>query len=358
MAMQSLGNPILWPLAYRTITSTPTVPALVTLDAAGEYGGVVIMARQAMTISHVGFKPGTCTGSPTVDIRIETVDAATGLPSGSLWAANTNIVSATLSTGTWALEALTASASISVGQVFCVKVAYNSGTSTATTSYGGAIQSVLPYRADNTGTPGTAVLSSSVNMALGSNATTFYAVPGLLPVNTAANNTFSNSVAGAKRGLKFQVPFKCRVVGLRFFVNGATGDFNAILEDSGGSELSSSSTAFDGNLFSTVTTGQADIIFDNPVTLSPATDYRAMLEPTSATNINISTATLPSADYRQSWPHGTNCVYSTYTTAGGYVDTATTQLPLMDLLIDQLDDGVGAGGGLIRHPGMSGGLNG
>jgi hypothetical protein len=359
MALQSLGAPTIWPPSHRVINASPTVSSLTTLDAAGEYSGVVICAREAMTISHVGFRPGTCTGAPTADIRIETVDATTGLPTGALWAANTNIVSATLVTGTWALEALTASASIARGDTFCLKIAYNNGTSTQTGAYAGVlISSILPYRVDNTGSPATALLSTHFNAALGSGATTFYAVPGLLPASSVANNTFSNSVAGAKRGLKFRVPFKCRVVGARYFTNGASGNFNIILEDSGGSELSSSSTAYDGNLMAALGTGMADCYFVNSVTLSPATDYRVMVQPSSATNCNISTATLPSADYRAAWPHGTNCLYSTYTTAGGYVDTATTQIPVMDLLIDQLDDGAGAGGGLIRHPGMSGGLNG
>jgi hypothetical protein len=102
-----------------------------------------------------------------------------------------------------------------------------------------------------------------------------------------------------------------------------------------------------------------EIYFDAAATLTAGTAYRAVIEPTSATNCNITTATLPSADYRGAWPHGLNSVYCTYTTGGGaWDDTATTLLPFMDIIIDQLDDGAGSGGGLIRHPGMSGGLNG
>ncbi len=348
MTLQTLGEPIIWPGFARALTAAPSLANLTTLDAAGEYGGAVICAREAMTISHVGFRCGTATGSPTADVRIETVDATTGLPTGTLWATNTNIVTGTIVSNTFALYALTASASITAGQVFCVKIVYNSGTSLQTQVYGASIFSTRPYQVNNTGTPATARIDSALNIALGSGAAAFYSVTGLRPAITATNNTFSNSVAGAKRGLKFQVPFKCRSIGARWWGNGAVGDFNLILEDSAGSELSSSSTASDGNQYHSGTNSMPESYFDNPVTLSPATDYRLMFEPTSATNINISTATLPSAAYRAAWPYGTNCLYSTFTTAGGYVDTATDQLPIIDLLLDQLDDGVSVGGGSQR----------
>jgi hypothetical protein len=344
MALQSTA-PILWPLSMRSANASPgTLANFTTLDAAAEYSGVVIQAREAMTISHVGFRCGTATGSPTADIRIETVDTATGLPTGTLWAANTNIVTAggAITSNTFALHALTASASITRGQFFCVKIAYNGGTSLQTQVYAGAINSVLPYSVVNTGTPAIDRLTSQFNMALGSSTSTFYHVPGLTPLSTATNNAFNNTNS-AKRGLKFQVPFKCRVVGVRWFPLAGTtsGDLNIVLEDSAGAELSSSSTALDGNLQAIVNTAMAEAWFDNSPTLSPATDYRLMLEPSSATNINITTVTLPSADYRQAWAYGTNCVYSTFASAA-YDDTATTQLPLIDLIIDQLDDGVSA----------------
>jgi hypothetical protein len=348
MALQTLGGPLVWPLGYRTVATTPASGGATTLDAAGEYGGIVICAREAMVISHVGMRAHTSTGSPTVDIRIETVDPATGLPTGTLWATDTNIVTTAgdLVTNTWVLKALTASATIAKGEVFCVKVLYQTGTSTATQTLTGLIsQSVMPYRVDNTGSPAAAVLSNSLIIALGSSSSTFYYVPGLLPMGTTAvaNNTFNNTNS-AKRGLKFQVPFKCRAVGARYFMNNASGNFNIILEDTSPAELSSSSTAFDGNNFFAGVTGAADLYFDNAVTLSPATNYRLMVEPSSATNCSITTITLPSADYRTAWPHGTNCMYSTYASSV-YDDSATTQLPILDLLIDQLDDGVQTGGG-------------
>jgi hypothetical protein len=81
-------------------------------------------------------------------------------------------------------------------------------------------------------------------------------------------------------------------------------------------------------------------LFDNPVTLLPGVWYRAALEPLSATNINMYTATLPSAPYRAAWAGGVNQLYTTRA-SGTWDDTKTDQIPFMDILYDQSDDGVG-----------------
>lgn len=317
-----------------------------TLDAAGEYTAMAMVAPEAMTISHVGFLPGTVTGSGAADLRIETLDASTGLPSGTLWAANTNVTTGALTSNTWFLGALTASASISAGQVFCLKIGYNAGTSFITR----AIQafepnSSLPYRISNTGTPTISAGTEYIIAVLGSSSSTFYNMYGIIPWNgTSTNNTFNNT-SSAKRGLRFQVPFKCRCVGIWAHGHTAIGDLNALIENDAGSEQSSSSTAFDGDL--SAASGGSGIktyYFDNPVTLSPATWYRAVLEPSSATNISIYTMTLPSSDYRSGTAWGSNAHYATYTSGGGWVDTATDQLPIMGIIIDQLSDDAGSGG--------------
>ena len=106
------------------IRGRPSIATRTTMDASGDYDAIVLAAREAMTISHVGFRTGAVAGSPTADVRIETV-AATGLPSGTLWATNTNIVTGALSGSTYALHALTASASITACQMFDVKTASN-----------------------------------------------------------------------------------------------------------------------------------------------------------------------------------------------------------------------------------------
>lgn len=346
MTLQTLNAPMVWPDTYLAPDAAPAIGNTTVLDAAGEYHALVLQARQSMTISHVGFLSSSA-GSATAEIRIETVDTTTGLPTGTLWAANTNATTATLTTNVWELTALTASASISAGQVYCVKIAYASGTS-VTLRHSVMFdepQATFPYAVVNTGTPTITAIISAMHWAIGSGSTSFYNVWGMVPAVNAglAQNAFNNTNSAA-RGLRFQIPFTGRCVGMLHFNSNTTGDFNYLLLDDAGSELSSSSTAFDGNINAALTTSIHILYFDNPVTLSSGTWYRAAVEPSSATNINISTLQVPSADYRSATPYGTNAHYATRA-SGSWTDTATNTLPLMQLLFDQLDDGAGSGGG-------------
>lgn len=345
MSLVSAGAGIIWPgpLGYG---AAPAVASGATLDAAGEYVCIIAQAEEDMVVSHVGFRTGTCVGSPTADIRIETVVA--GLPSGTLFGTNTNIVTATLVGTTWALHALTAPATIPKGAFFAVKIAYNSGTSFITTLFATSIWTSYfnrPYQVVNVGTPTASRISSPYILVLGSSTTTFYHIPGMVPVNASTAGLFSNSVAGAKRGLRFQVPFKTRLRGLEVYMGTAVGDFNIICENDAGTELSSSSTAIVGAHTAAVNAAALRCIFDNTVELTPATWYRAMLEPSSATNINLTTITLPSVDYLTGMPGVANMHYTVFTTAGGYDDTQTALLPLMNLLLDQFGTDPAAGGG-------------
>lgn len=352
MTLVSLPSPIYWPGIAGQFSSVPAINGtFLTIDAAGEYYSVVLCAKEAMTISHVGFRAGNASGSPTLEVRIETVDTSTGLPSGTLWATNTNGTTGTISANTNVLQALTASASIAAGQMFCVKIIYASGTSVTIgqiNQLSSPVDSTIPYMVNNTGTPTKVALSGSTTMlALGSSSTTFYQVPGLLPASAITAGAFNNT-NGARRGLRFTLPMNCRIIGIRWFNANAVGDFNAVLFSDAGSELSSSSTAFDGDISAaSVSPNRASsVYFDNSITGAAGTTYRAVIEPSSATNANVTTVTLAGSDYRSASPAGISAHYTTYASAA-WDDTNTTLLPFMDIIIDQIDNGAGSGGGVI-----------
>ena len=339
MSLISAGGLLRWPNLISNLNAAPAFATENTLDAAGEYQTYVFQAREAMTVSHVGWRTGTVAGSPTADTRLETV-GTDGLPTGTLWAANTNIVSGTLSSNTFTLHALTASATIARGEFFAVKMVYNSGTSiiVSRTDRLTNVAANVPYKVTNvTGSAVKAqIASTSANVAFGSSTTTFYNLDNAYPVIAVTNSTFSNSVAGSKRGLRFQVPFPCRACGLQWYNSTSAGDFNAHLFNDAGTELSSSSTAFEGDRSGLALSGVMVAMFDNPVELSPGTWYRATVEPSSATNITVGFAQMPSASYLSAWPHQANAHYTTFTTAGGWVDSATDSVPFLELILDRV----------------------
>lgn len=344
-----LPSPIIWPGIVGPITTGSSIANGATLTSAGHYYAYVFVAREDMVISHIGVRYGTAVGSPTVTVGIEAIDT-TGFPVGSAGFGSTNATTGTITSNTYVLTALGGSATIPKGTAFAVKMALASGTSqiiSLINAQNPAFTSNLPYIITNTGTPTRAIFGASAGLvALGSSSTTFYQVPGLIPATAVtAAGAFNNSVAGAKRGMLFTPPMDCRIVGMRWYGAGSTGDYTVAVFDNSGNELSSSATSFDGDLYSGSGASTMTVYFDNPVTLAAGTPYRVSVEPTTTTNVNVGTIQLPSVNYRSSSPAGTAAQYTTFTTAGGWVDSATDTIPMMDIIIDQVDDGAGTGGG-------------
>jgi hypothetical protein len=353
MTLVTLPSPMYWPGTTSANTAVPGLSTFATLDASGEYACWVFVAREDMVISHVGFRAGTVTNAPTVTVSIEDVaTTGTGFPSGSDGFGSTAATSATITSNTYVLTALGASATISKGTAFAVKLTWG-GVATSTviiqnTNYIPHQASVLPYSVVNVGTPTRAAITGTAGwstIALGSNSTTFYNILGAIPMSSATFSSYNNTNA-AKKGLRFTIPFDCRAAGIRWYNSNSTGNYNvALYDDTTGTavELGNSSTAFDGDINSATTTGHINAFFDNSVTLAAGTTYRIAIEPTSATNVLIATVTIPSTNYRSATPVGTTAHYTTFVT-GGWVDTGTDTFPVMDLIMDQVDDGAGTGG--------------
>lgn len=347
MTLQNLPGLIEWP-GY-AITSGTLIGTNTTIDAAGEYDGFVMVAMENMTISHVGWRAGTVAGSPTVEIRIETVDTSTGLPTGTLFGTNTNVVSGTITSSSWNLHALTASASVSQGQAFAVLVKFNSGTSVQVWGAARGLNYTSnvgqPYRVVNTGTPTASTIGATTSLvyALGSSSTTFYRIPQLIPITANSSTTLSSSGTFRAACLRFQVPFKCRVAGIKFSdaSYALADDFSVGIYNDAGTELSSSLTAFDSTFRLSAVPW---VYLDNKVTLSPATWYRAVVQADTTGGPGVYNFSINSTDYASALPNGSHLQLGTRDSGGAWTDTSTT-IPNIDIIIDQLDDGVGAGGG-------------
>lgn len=348
MTLVSLPNPIYFP-NFGDMNNAAIIFTSSTLSGAGQYRAYVFSANQDMTLSNVAFRVGAVAGSPTATVTIETLDAS-GLPSGTLWATNTSGTTGTLTANTFANQALTAAATITKGQVFCVKIAFASGTSFILQhiSLQDPFETNLPYAVVNTGTPTKSSLSGGLVplVALGSSSTVFYRVPGIMPIDSTGGGTFNNSTAGAMRGMVFTIPMNCRAIGVRWHSSNSVGDYNILLMDNSGTELSSSSTAFSGVDSAASTNSTSSAFFDNTVTLTAGTTYRIAVQPTTTTNVNVSSLVMTSTNFKGAFPGQSTLSYATFTTGGGWVDT-TTQVPLMDLIIDQVDNGSGGGSSVV-----------
>lgn len=350
MTLQTIPGLIYWPGTTLGITAVYAFASGSTIDASGEYDAFIFDATENMVVDRVGFRPNAATGSPTAEIRIETVSA--GLPTGTLFNASgggSTGTTGTLSTSSMNVTTLAAAATINKGQRFAVVIKYATGTSftVSNMSRGGLNEGTVhyPYRVTNTGTP-TAAAFTSANVILGSSATEFYRLTGFFPIISTTSHTTANNATIRACCLRFQVPFKCRVIGARVLVSnsGTAEDFSMGIYSDAGAEVSSSLTAYDATDYVNLSGGPLEVYFDNAVTADVNTWYRCVYQPDTTSSSNFNYGTLENANHAKAMPRGRYTQTGTRDSGGTWTDF-DTQVPMLDLIIDQLDDGAGGGGG-------------
>lgn len=339
----SLTHPLYWPQMPGHLLSIGFVN-FNTFNVAGEGYGAVFYAMEDMVIDRVGWYCSAASGSPTAEVRIESV-GTDGLP-GGLWATDTNIVTGTLTANTFVTSTLTASATIPKGSLFAVIWKYNSGTSFAvgsTTS--GWVASSVPWVVTDTDGDGTFNKTSSgsgwVCAALGRSGGGWYPTEFFLGIGpTSPTNvtwSTSSSPTPTHRGIKFQIPFAARCIG---FINGGTantGDYDGFLYNAAGDTILES-RSFLGAQNAGSVSAERHLLWDTPVNLDANTNYRIVIQPTTTTTIGLTNLIFSDAALREASPWDTNWQYTTLN-SGTWDDSQTDRIPQMRLILDQIDTG-------------------
>jgi hypothetical protein len=164
---------------------------------------------------------------------------------------------------------------------------------------------------------------------------------------------FASNSTPDEYALVFQVPFKARVSGLFAGLGNlaAADDFELILySDPLGTPVAELTAAQD------MTIGDGQIWISRQsgsYTLSPGTNYAIAIRPTTTNTLSFYRFDLGTggANLRKACVFGTNCsTYYRQDNAGAFGNESTTSIPMLGVWIDQLDDGVSAGGGGGRRP--------
>lgn len=354
------------PFFYPGIYDTSSQASL-TLGEAGDAAGAVFQFPKDGTLTHWIFTTDSSTvTSGTASFYLSQV-LSTGLPSTTIYAAN-------------------ASGSISVSAASTIyECPINSGTgvtvnagdyaagmiyvATAGTLRCGIINNAdhgtssnergrFPYPIGDTA-GGTTDPTTSNGMSKGPDSRT--AVCGLrysgsdyVPVgpcsigNVASGNHFwSSGSTDDERGIRFQVPFKCRVIGVWWHANpdnGATGVWRLV--NSSGVEQAVTNS-LDEDQAGSVTDHWETAYFTDPFEVAADTEYYVLHHATSANNRRLyydefqSNSFMPLSLSRSAqihYAHRDNSVPATIT------DVNDTYI-YAGVIIDQLDDGASAGGG-------------
>lgn len=342
-----------------------------TYDSASDRLAWVGNSTVTDTLSTVYFRTGTVTTGCTVDVRIETV--TNGRPTGTLFGTNTNVtvVIADTDDNVWKTATLTAGASLTKGDQFAIVMVVSSGTPNLQIggvpgAFSQSSDGLYPITLQDTGAGTWAGITGLLWIAEFTTAGPTY-LPRLYANNGAGTITsFNSGTSPNERALRFQVPFTCRVAGLRIWMfNVAAGaDSTASIWNTTGTTDAAAlaQKSLDGD-FPTSTTidGCVDFIFPTPVTLSVNTTYYAGLRADTANNIGLGSYANASVTNAVRAMAGVNAQTYLSTrvwsagTAGAWTDTTTT-VPFIYLLIDQLDDGASAGGTTIAGTPMRRGM--
>lgn len=319
------------------------------LDAAGEQCAFIFQAP-AGTIRKIGFRVATVTSAPTGnhDIRLETVDLSTGLPTGTLVGTNTNAAALLNSTG-WKEVTLTADATPTEGDLIAIVIkapATNFGNIRPAT-LAGIVQN-LPYSVTTAGGKTTLIGACGVMLDDGT-------VPnvGTWPINAINSVSWDSADNPDRRGFRFKVPGTVRLGGLRAWVD-ADGLFDLLFYDSNGTSVTTVKANVDPDARGSTSVGEHLIRLTgaNCQELDAETWYRLVLLPTTSNNIALSEIQVGAAAWLGGLPGGVNMHWTQVNGApaneAAWTNT-TTSVPYGGLIFDQIDDGTGAGSGEQSH---------
>ena len=286
MALVTLPNYIpMFPL-YLGMPLTPAFGNEL-MDATGEAVGFTLVAVKTGTISKVGIRTGPVTTGQSLDVRIETV-GADGFPTGTLWAANTNASQAIADTddNTWFWVTLTAGAVVTQGQQFCIAIRWVSTVGNLSIAarvvniaqYGG-----VPFEAGYTTLWTSQLPPPNIAVEYSDASRPFMGCVAASAINA---NSFSSSSTPDERGIIFQYPVPCKVIGALVKITEVVTTFAVKLYDSDGTTVLESVTGIDGEAMQT-TQGMIVVLFDTAPTLLANTNYRLTVLPETTTAVVI-----------------------------------------------------------------------
>lgn len=162
----------------------------------------------------------------------------------------------------------------------------------------------------------------------------------------------------------FTCPFSARVDKLMMILgeldSGEDGEI-ILYGDALGTPVVIEAIAIDPDLYSQSATaeGYGEYPLTTARDLTAGLTYAVAYRPTTTGNRTLRRITLPTANARLCGPFGANMRQGGRADQTGAFSETTTILPLLGVNFSHFDDGVSAGGGgLLRHPGMTGGING
>lgn len=327
-----------------------------TMDEANDHCGAIVRIPKTGTLLKIGFITSTVTTSDTLKLALEGIDGTNGRPDGTVTPTGASGTQASLSSSTCYWVALNGGAGVSVTKgvqtaITCRYNSYVAGNLAINHLFiGFSNSSTFPYTYtyNNTGAVwGFQLLSP--NFAFEYSDGSIVPIYGCLPACNYSSVDFNNTSNPDRRGLRFSQPFAFAADGIGLVLDSDNGS-RILLYDSNGTTLLEDIT-IDGEIRGSAAIGIQYIPFSQIRIFTKDTFYRAVILPNSSTNnrIQLLTVTNDGANVAMAGiDGGINFHYTTCNGAPGseasWTQTLTSR-PIFYLVGNQLDDGVGGGGG-------------
>lgn len=313
------------------------------IDATGEKSGFVVQAPKTGNIRKIHFRTAAAATPTDTDVRVESVDAATGMPSGSLLNANSNVTvaSASITANSWITTGnLTADAAVTKGQLIAIVVAPtgspNIRVAVFSTNAGFRFPYVTLFTAAWALVPGNVPI-----LALEYSDGSFAYMPGVNAASAFNSHAIASDTTPDEIALVFQVPGPVTVSGFWLWAD-LDGDADVILYNSDGSSALVT-LSIDKDVRAATTVGMPFIFtFATPVDLSGATTYMLAVKPTTTTALTIYSFDVASAAILDQHAGGQAFHYR-QATDGAWAAATTTRRPYFGLFLSAIDNGAGSG---------------
>jgi hypothetical protein len=316
------------------------------IDASGEKVGFVVRTTKAGDISKVHFRTSTVANSQTLLISLQAVDLTTGDPNGT---ADQSGTQASPTSNTWHSVTLGASRTVAAGDRLAVVIEFNATVGDVLIASASTLQHEQSYADLFTSSWAKQGRSPMVLLEYSDGSfSPLVGVTGGLPTQTIYDSTSTPD----EIALKFKLPYTAKCDG-GMFRGLLGGDVDIVLYDSNGSTVLGTDS-LDKDVVQ-ATTGTFVGVWA-AATLAANTFYYLSVKPTTSTSARLFSFSVSTAAHLAQSYGGQNFHWAQQTDAGGWTPT-TTARPLIVPRLSAFDDATG-GGGVLTHPGMSGGLNG
>lgn len=330
-----------------------TVVAL--LDAAGEKAGVVLQAPKTGNIRKIHWRAGTVTSATDTDVRVETVSATDGFPTGTLFGTNTNgtVLAAAITTNSFHATTLTADAAVTKGDVLAVVI-----TPSGTPNYQ-ALGSFSGDYANSTRVPDYPYNVAFIAAAWAkagfypsilleySDGSFAYQPSTYLASDFTAHTYASNTLVADEHALMFTPPVDMVVSGAWFLAD-LDGDADIVLYE-GTTALAT--VSLDKDIRRTANSGLYSVQFAAAQELAAGTTYYLSVKPTTTTSLTAYSLLHGLATHVGALSGGTAFTYAARIDAGAW-SSNTLRRFAAGLIISQLHDGASSGSGGSLHHGL------